>query len=38
MQAYQEKNMADLFMLALLVGFSLLLMGLLRLCAWLMEN
>ena len=30
--------MTDLFVLALLIGFSLLLWGLLRLCAWLMED
>jgi len=30
--------MTDLLAIALLIGFSLLLWGLLRLCAWLMEN
>jgi preprotein translocase subunit SecE len=30
--------MTDLFVFALLIGFSLLLWGLLHLCAWLMEN
>jgi len=30
--------MPDLFVFALLIGFSLPLWGLLRLCAWLMES
>jgi hypothetical protein len=30
--------MPDLFVFALLIGFSLLLWGLVRLCAWLMES
>jgi len=30
--------MTDLIVFALLIGFSLLLWGFLRLCAWLMES